>query len=377
MSSQSAKVTFHVYLPSFAHSHYIDGYPIIVGNIEELGSWENPIVKLKQKKIEPEDLMYAGYWYSDPISIPNVRFNDEVNYSYAFFIPEQKNEKYERDEKNVLSRFNFMSYKNGGDKKKKNKENQDNKDNKTDSKMDSKTDKNKGFYLEDVEQLRLLTMRSGFQFDIVRKFLVNEQLYEIRPIKDFVFVDLIYKSIASNNLEKKVMEFQDLLNRFGDIALKDEDFIASSIQNSKTKKYEKRIFLCFLLGHYIQNRSVGRYTLPSTFPTAQIIDALEKLGKSPEILPSECYNILNVTMTAVITHLNRNKSFDWLRLFEVASIIDPNFTFIEAIRDLNFSNSGLTNNFLKEFTKSAKPIINQIKDFEIYSNIGRVSHIIY
>src|SRR5581483_7238028 len=48
----TVKVTFHVHLPSF---EYFEGYPIIVGNIEELGDWGKPIVKLKQQKNEKSD----------------------------------------------------------------------------------------------------------------------------------------------------------------------------------------------------------------------------------------------------------------------------------------------------------------------------------
>src|SRR5947208_2360591 len=36
-TTSSVKVTFHVHLPSFK---YVEGYPIIVGNIDELGNWE-------------------------------------------------------------------------------------------------------------------------------------------------------------------------------------------------------------------------------------------------------------------------------------------------------------------------------------------------
>ena len=81
----------------------------------------------------------------------------------------------------------------------------------------------------------------------------------------------------------------------------------------------------------------------------------------------------NVVMTSVICSNVANRAFAWLKLFKVASIIDPNFTFIEKIQDLNYNNERV-NYFLKEFVKSAKPVISQIENFKTYSNIGRVSY---
>ncbi|CAG8767957.1 13528_t:CDS:2, partial [Rhizophagus irregularis] len=115
-------------------------------------------------------------------------------------------------------------------------------------------------------------------------------------------------------------------------------------------------------------QSFGRFGLPNGFPIAQIIDTLEKF--QPDLLPGEFYDALNITMTAVIRLNVINRSFDWLKLFKVASIIDPHFSFIEAIQDLKYSNDRMKN-FLKEYTKSAKSIVNQIKNLSIYSNIGK------
>lgn len=89
-------------------------------------------------------------------------------------------------------------------------------------------------------------------------------------------------------------------------------------------------------------------------------------------MPGEFYDALNITMTAVIRLNVINRSFDWLKLFKVASIIDPHFSFIEVIQDLKYSNDRMKN-FLIEYTKSAKSIVNQIKNLSIYSNIGKVS----
>src|SRR5207248_8264939 len=103
------------------------------------------------------------------------------------------------------------------------------------------------------------------------------------------------------------------------------EFIESNIQKTKAKEYEKRIFLCLLLGYHVNWRN-HQFSLPIRFPMAQIIDTLEKF--KPDILPEECYFVLSFTMKSVIRLNVTHKSFDWLRLFEFANIIDPNFTFI-------------------------------------------------
>ncbi|CAG8676007.1 6334_t:CDS:2, partial [Rhizophagus irregularis] len=232
--SSNIKVTFHVYLPSF---EFVEGYPIVVGNIEELGNWENPIVKLKQQ--EGEYLHFkSNYWYSDPISIPLDRFNNyEVKYKYAFFIPKPRIE--------GKSKFSLFTKPKSDEKKKYNDDDPDEGD----------------LYSEENEQLRLLEKKTGFKFDIAQKF-------------------------------------------------------------------------------------------------------------QSDLLPGEFYDALNITMTAAIRLNVINRSFDWLKLFKVASIIDPHFSFIEVIQDLKYSNDRMKN-FLIEYTKSAKSIVNQIKNLSIYSNIGR------
>ncbi|GBC08609.1 hypothetical protein RclHR1_08250006 [Rhizophagus clarus] len=453
--SSNVKVTFHVHLPPF---DFIEGYPIIVGNIEELGNWEDPLVKLKQQK---SDHMHSkpSYWYSDPISIPIERFdNYEIKYKYAFFIPkpkieekskfslfnkskpdknedvsdtkdkkkknnndeknnpddssktqegreDQKDQAKENKNKNEDERdnededANDPKNKEKNDKKKdddedeeandsKNKKNKDkkNKDEKNkeggdeietnDSKSKkSKDGKNKeegDLYLEENEQFRPLDKKTGFQFDIVPSFVIKTRRIELRSIREFIFTSLVFNSITSNNFKDKIMEYQGLKDNFRKFVLNeaDIDFIGRNIQKTKAKEYEKRIFLCLLLGNYIHYRqeSFGRFGLQNGFPIAQIIDTLEKF--QPDLLPREFHEALNITMTAVIRLSVTSRSFDWLKLFKVASIIDPRFDFIEAIQKLDYSNERMKN-FLKEFTKFAKPIVNQIENLTIYSNIGK------
>ncbi|CAB4391094.1 unnamed protein product [Rhizophagus irregularis] len=266
--------------------------------------------------------------------------------------------------------------KNKKDKKKKDEKNENEDEEANDSKnKKSKDGKNKeegDLYSEENEPLRLLEKKTGFKFDIAQVFVIKTRRTEFRSLRDFVFTSILLNSITSNNFKDKIMEYQGLMDNFRNPVLHetDIDFISQNIQKTKSKEYEKRIFLCLLLGNYIHFRqeSFGRFGLPNGFPIAQIIDTLEKF--QPDLLPGEFYNALNITMTAVIRLNVINRSFDWLKLFKVASIIDPHFSFIEAIQDLKYSNDRMKN-FLKEYTKSAKSIVNQIKNLSIYSNIGK------
>ncbi|RIA83496.1 hypothetical protein C1645_880465, partial [Glomus cerebriforme] len=362
----TVKVTFHVHLPSF---EYFEGYPIIVGNIEELGDWEKPIVKLKQQKNEKSDCedlhLISSYWYSDPIFIPIDRFNNhEVKYHKKKRI---KKDNENNNDNSSLTEITSMQGepKTEGDKKTKGiSKNKNNKDGK---------DKERELYIEVNERSRPLDMRTGFQFDIAPLFIIKKRRTELGTIREFVFSSLIYNSITSNNLKEKIMEHHGLIDRFGESRVLNDsnlDFIRLNIQKTKINEYEKNIFLCLILGYFInwrQQKSSRLIVLPNGFPLAQIIDTLENF--QPDLLPKKCYAILNITITAVIRLNVSNKSFDWLRLFKIASIIDPDFNFIEAIQDLY--NDERMNNFLKEFMKFAKPIINQIKDLAIYSNIGK------
>ncbi|POG75640.1 hypothetical protein GLOIN_2v1475340 [Rhizophagus irregularis DAOM 181602=DAOM 197198] len=321
--SSNIKVTFHVYLPSF---EFVEGYPIVVGNIEELGNWENPIVKLKQQ--EGEYLHFkSNYWYSDPISIPLDRFNNyEVKYKYAFFIPKPRIE--------GKSKFSLFTKPKSDEKKKYNDDDPDEGD----------------LYSEENEQLRLLEKKTGFKFDIAQVFVIKTRRTEFRSLRDFVFTSIILNSITSDNFKDKIMEYQGLMDNFRNPVLHetDIDFIRNYI--------------------HFRQESFGRFGLPNGFPIAQIIDTLEKFQS--DLLPGEFYDALNITMTAAIRLNVINRSFDWLKLFKVASIIDPHFSFIEVIQDLKYSNDRMKN-FLIEYTKSAKSIVNQIKNLSIYSNIGR------
>ncbi|CAG8504474.1 12432_t:CDS:10, partial [Gigaspora rosea] len=81
ISAEYIKTVFHVHLPKNVKEL---GVPAVVGNIKELGSWNNPIVKLHQIPRHLPSNCANTYWISDPVrislkhfeSIHEIRFDD-------------------------------------------------------------------------------------------------------------------------------------------------------------------------------------------------------------------------------------------------------------------------------------------------------------
>ncbi|CAG8731808.1 27248_t:CDS:2, partial [Dentiscutata erythropus] len=97
------QVTFHVHLPpkiediSREFKSVEKASPCVIGNIDELGNWENVVVPLKQPYSKP--LKFYGeknstYWVSEPVTIPVRKFNEgEIRYKYAVQIVEKVDKK--------------------------------------------------------------------------------------------------------------------------------------------------------------------------------------------------------------------------------------------------------------------------------------------
>ncbi|RIA80530.1 hypothetical protein C1645_838538, partial [Glomus cerebriforme] len=134
--------TFHIHLPEGIERV---GQPIILGNIKELGFWENPIVKLHQPFLEN-----STYWRSEKISISLSNFfeNDDIKYRFAIQVPNKR-------EKIIF-------------------EGNDDKDN------------------------RILDIERENQFAIWKDNVIT-----LNNIQDYAFVDFIFNSITSYNLRDK------------------------------------------------------------------------------------------------------------------------------------------------------------------------------
>ncbi len=142
---------FHAHLPE-----NIDkiGQPVVLGDGEELGFWEQSNIKLHRPF--PQN---PTYWRSDSINISLSIFVEgyEIQYKYAIS---------ESEERNVL-------------------EGNSNRENRT------------------------LDILRNNQFGIWKNTYDLPNRFRLFPnsIRDFAFVDYIYNSIKANNLKDKVMEY--------------------------------------------------------------------------------------------------------------------------------------------------------------------------
>ncbi|PKY58594.1 hypothetical protein RhiirA4_480640, partial [Rhizophagus irregularis] len=204
------------------------GNPVVLGNVKELGSWKSPIVKFSPQN--------RTYWRSSPVIISLSSVSGEIQYKYAIHVsakPLYSLGGFGRE--SVLhGREERIIFEGNG-----------NRDN------------------------RMLNIERNNQFDI---FINNNQLPRLYPntIRDFAFVDYIYNSVKADNLKAKVLEYQHLLILHNDytISASNLDFIADRIDIRLNK--DKRLFLCFLLGHYTSRRQVSFYELQNKFQSDAI-----------------------------------------------------------------------------------------------------------
>ncbi|GBB91806.1 hypothetical protein RclHR1_01920010 [Rhizophagus clarus] len=302
------KVIFHVHLPEDIDKI---GKPIILGNIEELGLWKKPNVKLH--KPYPQN---QTYWQSNLVTISLSSFvNEEIQYKYAIHVTKSI---FNGREEKILHEGNGS---------------QDN---------------------------RILNIERSDQFDIWNN---NDQLPCLYDIRDFAFVDYIYDSIKVSNLKNKVMDYQHILSLYNEYTIRVSNlhFITKRIDDND---YVKRIFLCLLLGYYTSWKQ--GLQLPNKFPSELLLHALE--GYKQEMLPS---NTRDQMYTAIITLIQHNAfytRFEWLNIFTIAAEIDPHYAFIDYLRFLKYSDNLLAS-FIKE-VKIIKPYIEHIK-LENYVKIAK------
>ncbi|RIA80717.1 hypothetical protein C1645_838197, partial [Glomus cerebriforme] len=291
--------TFHVHLPEEIEKC---GQPVVIGNVKELGLWEKPIVKLRQPF--PQN---PTYWQSEPvvISFLNVQVNDDIKYKYAIHMPRSY---YGREEKIVFE----------------------------------------GNY--DSDNRILDTVRSD-QFCIWENNFEINQRFHINPnmINDFAFIDYVFNSIKSpDDLKDKIMIYQYLLTHFKDLTIRTSSlkFIFNRLED---KLQEKRLFLCLVLGYFVQRQKMGNYRhykLPPTFPSQCLLEAFEDYKQ--ETLPSDTKEQMYTAITTLVQHNAFRMKFDWLIIFTIATEVDPGYTFLDRLRALKYSSDNLLTKFIKE-----------------------------
>ncbi|CAG8630718.1 7152_t:CDS:2, partial [Acaulospora colombiana] len=304
-NAENYKVVFHVHLPEGIADRDGLGFPVVVGNIDELGKWKDPIVKLKLKK-RKENFMHSlrTYWVSDQISIPITSFNEEIRYRYGFFIPrkEEKKDKSKKDDKEK-------------DKAKDNKNDDKRKGNDKESKKGEKSGEGGGI---------LESERDG--------------LLERYP--DYTKCHMTLK------------------------------FIDEKLRETKPKD---RLFLYVLLGYYIKSRTLDsslphHYQIHPAFPSSLLLECLEKFN--PDRLPEDAHGPFLIATNSLVYHnAYYSLSFDWLKVFSLASSIDPQYRFIDLLVDREF-NSETKRKLLEKLPKHVMPYINDIEE-NTYAKIAQ------
>jgi hypothetical protein len=188
--------------------------------------------------------------------------------------------------------------------------------------------------------------------------------FSIWNIRKFAFVDCIYDSLNSDNLKDKVLEYQHLLTLYNDFTIyaSGRNFI---LRHSGDKLEAKRQFLCLLLGYDVQRM---HYKLDNNFPSGSLLNAL--VDYKQETLPLDTKDQMYTAIMTLVHHNAFQSKFEWLVIFIIANEIDPNYTFIDRLKSLKYSDENLA--IFIEKCKSIKPYNENIK-FESYIKIAKVN----
>ncbi|CAG8479091.1 963_t:CDS:10 [Gigaspora margarita] len=309
----SIVIVFYVHMPKINDI----GFPYVVGNIPELGEWnDKATIKLTEKKISGKP---TSCWESKPIRIPLAQFENKViQYKYAVREKGKKN-------------------------------------------------KNKALIYEGGDN-RVLEVDGGDKYEIWAE-KENSKIYFPPEIKDVYLVKIIYDSVTSENLKEKIMRYEKIMKIYpkSTKAATSIEFIMNSFLEDKS--LEKRLFLCVLLGYYVKGQDSQYSSLPFKFQSSLVFDTFQNINS--ETFPSDTYKILALTIPLLVRHsfLFDSDSLDWLKIFGVASFIDPKYEFINYVSDLGY-NEKMMHDFLKRFNDLAKPIICTIDDKELYAKIA-------
>ncbi|PKY42427.1 hypothetical protein RhiirA4_397377 [Rhizophagus irregularis] len=307
------KVTFHVHLPENIEQL---GKPVVLGDVKELGLWEKPMLKLRQPF--PRN---PTYWQSDPVTISLSVFAEraEIQYKYAIHV------------KSMIYREEKIIFEGTG-----------------------------------PHDNRTLDVKRNNQFGIWKTSYRIPERFRIVTIRDFAFVDYIFNSIKTNNLKDKVMEYQHLLTLYNDLTIhaSNLNFIYKRVDD----KREKRLFLCLILGYYVSRRQ-GSFHEPlrDDFQSGLLLNALDDYKQ--ETLPSDTKDQMYTAITTLVQHNAFQMRFDWLIIFTIAAEIDPNYTFVDRLRTLQYSNDYLLTKFIKGF-EYVKASVEEV-EFEIYVKIAK------
>ncbi|CAG8442611.1 13450_t:CDS:10 [Gigaspora rosea] len=265
----SITMTFHVHLPFELTSHK----PAVIGSGEALGEWKTPKVWLR-------NIAQSTLWVSDPVRIPN-RSNIEYKYCLVHSGWTKKTVKYE------------------------------------------------GLSSNDNRKMEL----RNNQYDLWKNS--QEFIYEHSILlHDCKFIKYIYNTIISpDSLMEGIKDYQYIYRNHKYIisANTSIDFISQNLVKSKTM--EQKLFLCILLGYYMdENRNSYRSNVgfPRGFPSSIVLKELENM--QPDfVFPLGTEQLFVQAINALVRHNSEIGFLDWLKMFELAPRFDKSYSFIDSI----------------------------------------------
>ncbi|CAG8732648.1 13227_t:CDS:2, partial [Dentiscutata heterogama] len=321
ISTEYIKTVFHVHLPQNIKEF---GVPAVVGNIKELGFWDNPIVKLHQISRHLSPSCANTYWISDPvlISLKYIESIQEIRYKYVV-VPAQQNAKKTKEATIMIS---------------------------------------EGF--ADVTD-RILLLQNN-QYDIWK----DGELLHISQVEDYHFAELIFNSLTPQNFKEKIIEYQAINRNHWPKTIHEVsiEFFIKCLRRSKSKEHLLLVLVflgCYV--HRIQRRSRHRIDLPDEFPTNLLLDVLEYVQENT--FPSDVHQFVMKAVETLIRHNVFNGKFDWIKIFPIAKLLDPEFKFVESLRFRFDEKTEL--HFLSTLHDKAFHYIDQIKDLETYARVGK------
>ncbi|CAG8772926.1 3359_t:CDS:2, partial [Dentiscutata erythropus] len=303
-------ITFHVHLPKNLDETM---RPSVIGSIKELGNWKRPVVELHQTDSE------STYWVSDPVKI--YVGGEQPQYKYAFYKPQ----KLQNWASNNLSNHAIIV------------------------EGDSSKDNRELSYEEN-------------QYDVWKANHIMK-LYSPNLDNDFRFVSVIYESVTLENFTKKVKEFQMLLKHHNAPTVREIsiDSILSYLLIA-SNNYQK-ILACVMLAYHIetiQKQTNAFIKLRENFPSANLLQVLQEV-QTDNLLPTSAKTSFTFLTSTLVRHnSSKRNSFDWMKMFSVASILDSNYTFLSHIVRHEYKNDNEIQNFYNLLQKNVKPYVDKI-----------------
>ncbi|KAF0517032.1 e3 ubiquitin-protein ligase [Gigaspora margarita] len=299
----SITMTFHVHLPFDVTSHK----PAVIGSGEALGEWKTPKIWLR-------NIQQSTLWVSDPVRVPNRL---DIEYKYC------------------LMQSGWTS---GWTKK---------------------TIKYEGCGPNDNRKMEL----RNNQYDLWKISPEFKYDYNIL-LHDYKFINYIYNTIISpDSLMEGINDYQYIYKNHKYITSTNTsvDFISQNLVKSKT--IEQKLFLCILLGYYMdENRNSYRSNVgfPHDFPSTTVLKELENI--QPDfVFPLGTEQLFVQAINALVRHNSEIGFLDWLKMFELAPRFDKSYTFIDSIVVCEYMYIENSNQLIKSLDE-VKPYISKLHE---------------